>query len=69
MPITKSEEPIEITTHSFGDQGGGCMVDAFNLSNGRSIAVTDEYIVIFKGINAGSDRGDDYGDLLVDLFR
>lgn len=46
------------------------MVDVFNLSNERSLGVTDECIVIFKGLNAGADDEDgyDYGESLVNLI-
>jgi hypothetical protein len=61
---------LQIIGYELCNTGGNCMVDVFNLSNGQSIGVTDECVVIFNGLDAGlhDEAGGDHGKVLVNLF-
>lgn len=63
--------PIKIVDHKCVNTGGGCLVDILNLSNGRSLGVTDECIVLYRNVDVGmyNENDEDYGELLVDLFQ
>jgi hypothetical protein len=62
-------KPVVIKNYELWNSGGNCMIDVFNLSNGRSIGITDECVCVYEGADAGmtTETMDDYGVIAIDL--
>lgn len=68
--MTQPNIAPSISDHYLTQLGGDCTVDVFNLSNGKSIAVTDLHICLYNSLDLGINDAslDDEEIVLVDLL-
>jgi len=68
--MTQPNITPSISGHYLTQLGGNCIVDIFNLSNGKSISVTDLHVCLYDSLDLGiSDTSfDDEELVLIDLL-